>query len=623
MSDTPANTRHAPGSPDADNPSADDAFEPTDELLAEPRMPSVSIGPHFEMHPVVFPVAASVVLLFVSTTLILIGAGFPVEEKLLATRDWIGATFGWFYIASMTAVLGLAVWLAASRFGKVKLGKDDEPPEFNTLTWFAMLFSAGMGVGLMFWGVAEPAYHMASAQSDSLPVPGGQGYDTARTLGVTVFHWGLHPWALYAVVGLALAYAGFRRDMPLSFRSLLHPLFGDRMWGRFGDLVDVLAIVATLCGVAASLGMGATQVNAGLAFLFGFHVNETIQVGLIAFITLIAGVSVVLGLGTGIRRLSEANMVLAAALLLAVIVSAGIAAFAAASAKATAGYAALFPFLSVRLAGSGDEAQSWVTGWTILYWAWWIAWSPFVGMFIARVSRGRTIREFITGVMVVPTIVTIAWFAAFGGATLDQQKAQDDLAAASETAAATTTTTNTTTSERNTAAPHDTLPVYSVIQTDEQGSPLLEDDGTFQTEEQPLTAVEYLSAPISTPDGQDRIDSLPTVLFALLEGLMPSGPILAMFAGIATLCVVLFFVTSSDSASMVIDIIASGGNPDPPVGTRLFWATSEGLVAAGILLAGGIDALQSASLTAALPFTLVLILACVALVRALYKYERD
>jgi len=575
-----------------------------DNPYESPDMPSVSLGPHFELHPRVFPAGALIVLALVALTFL-----FPQEQVLSwfeEAKGRIGTNFGWLYVISLTGMLIFCAWLALGRFGKLRLGKDDEQPEFSTLSWFAMLFSAGMGIGLVFWSVAEPIYHYTGT-----PPGSAEGLDPSRiSMAVTIFHWGLHPWALYAVVGLSLAYFGFRRGMPLSFRSMLHPLLGDRVWGVTGDIIDTLAIIATLTGVATSLGLGAQQVNAGLAFLLGAQQSVEIQMLIIASITAVATVSVVLGLGTGIRRLSEANLVLAGVLLVMVILGGGVVAFLASSVENTGAYLQLLPFNSFRTGSFTGEGNDWVNAWTVFYWAWWVSWSPFVGMFIARISRGRTIREFIAGVVLVPTIVGIFWLTAFGSAALRQHT--DHLEQLEQSAQ----------TEEAAYVPAEELPVYPVAIKDADDNLLRGDDDHFQTQDRPLTAVQYLSSPIVSDDHSATIATVPTVLFALLDGLFESPALVTFAAGVATLCIILFFVTSSDSASMVIDIIASGGNPDPPVGTRLFWAITEGVVAAALLFVGGLKALQAASIVAALPFVIILLLMCISLTKALYAEER-
>lgn len=553
------------------------------------------IGKHFEIHPVVFPAGALIVVSLVVACFLL--PGDDLRASFEGIRNWIGYRFGWLYVASMSGFLAFAIWLMLGRFGKLRLGRDDEQPEFSRLSWFAMLFSAGMGIGLMYFSVAEPVDHFQTK-----PPGFADGLESSRiSMATTIFHWGLHPWALYAVVGLVLAYFGFRRDMPLSFRSALFPLLGKRVWGRTGDAIDTLAIIATLTGVATSLGIGAQQVNAGLSFLFGIGSGTGTQVCLIAGITIIATASVMLGLDAGIRRLSELNIALAMCLMLVVVLGSGLIEFVGASVENIGAYLQVLPFNSFRTGAYDIESRNWLNSWTVFYWAWWISWSPFVGMFIARVSRGRTIREFIAGVVFVPTAVGLLWLTAFGTTTLKQHTDHQDRIAQGK--------------------PTETLHQYWVGNENESGELDVQEDGTFVREEQPLTAVEYLAAPIVTPDGTTRIDTLPTVLFVMLDDLFRSPLLVNLAVGIATLCIVLFFVTSSDSASLVIDIIASGGNPNPPVGTRLFWALTEGFVAAALLIAGGLQALQAASIAAALPFSLVLLMSCASFVRALHEEE--
>ena len=593
------------------------------------NMPRVTLGPHFEMHPVVFPSSAVIVL-----GLVLLAFLFPgdLQKQFVDARNWIGSHFGWLYVASMSGFLGFTAWLAFGRFGRVKLGADDEKPEFNRLTWFTMLFSAGMGIGLVFWSVAEPIDHF------NITPPGfAEGIEPARlSTAVTVFHWGLHPWALYAFVGLALAYFGFRRGMPLGFRSLMYPLLGNRVWGRTGDAIDTLAIIATLTGVATSLGLGAMQVNAGLAFLFGMPIGVLWQVLLIAGITAVATVSVVLGLGTGIRRLSEFNMSLAGLLLVLVILASGVIAFLGATIENTGAYLQLLPFNSFRTGAFSDEGREWLNSWTVFYWAWWISWSPFVGMFIARVSRGRSIREFVTGTVFVPTMVGLVWLTAFGTTTLRQHTDHIDAERQAQQSAV-ASAADTDSADTGSADPYERdiagsgtgeLPTYMVATSvDGDGNPVRNDEGVYPSEERALTAVEYLGAPVTTNEGRallDRDARVSTVLFVLLDSLFSTGVLSTVAIGAATLCIILFFVTSSDSASLVIDIIASGGNADPPVGTRLFWAITEGTVAATLLVAGGergLQALQAASITAALPFVFILLFAAIGLTQALFRYE--
>ncbi len=542
----------------------------------------------FRVHPVVFPVAATVIL-----GMVLSAVAMPElwsVDRLTRVRDSIGQHFGWFYVGIMNASLALSLFLAFGPYGKIRLGRPDEQPEFGLAAWFSMLFSAGMGIGLLFYSVAEPISHY-------LQTPPGFPADASASrvaMATTIFHWGIHPWALYCAVGLSLAYYSFRHQQPLSFRSLLSPIFGKRVDGLLGDAVDVATIVATMIGVATSLGVGARQVNAGLAFLFNWNNSPLVQTVLIAAITLVATVSVCLGLNTGIRRLSEGNMSLAFVLLLAVIAGVGVSSYLAGFLDSIGAYLQMLPTHAFRTGVLDNDGVQWLNDWTVFYWAWWIAWSPFVGMFIARVSRGRTIREFVIGTLLVPTLVGIAWLTAFGNAALQQHaEVQKERVAA----------------QQSDDIPLPSTPTYEVAVLDEEGQPELGEDGRFVAQTKPLTAVEYLNSTIVTADHTGQIATLPTVLFVMLDGMFSSAWITTLTVGIATICIVLFFVTSSDSASMVIDIIASGGDLDPPIGTRLFWAISEGLVAASLLAVGGLKAFQAVSIAAALPMAVIILLA--------------
>jgi len=551
--------------------------------IVVPKLPRVRWGPHFEMHSVVFPTSA--LLIVIAVMVCIVAPNAELRQWLAWVRDEVGAQFGWLYVASMTGFSLLCVWIATGPYRNVRLGRDDERPEFSRWSWFAMLFSAGMGIGLLFYSVAEPIDHQLH------PPPGfADGLNESRlAMAVTIFHWGLHPWALYAVVGMALGLAGFRWGLPLSFRSLLYPILGDRVWGRWGDAIDVLAVIATLVGVATSLGIGARQINAGLTFLLGVPDDVGTQMLLIGGITLLATLSVVTGLDAGIRRLSEVNLMLATILLLMVVVGGGVMATLAATVENAGAYLQVLPFNSLRTGAFSDEGKSWLTGWTVFYWAWWISWSPFVGLFIARISRGRTLREFVLGVVLVPTAVAILWLTAFGQAAIQQD-----------------------------SDPQAMLPEFDVVVTAADGT-LEKQDDTYLVERLPLTAMQYYESSVAGPSHERLIDPLPTVLFVLLQGLFGMSWVATLAIFIATLCIVLFFVTSSDSASMVIDIIASGGNPNPPVGTRLFWAVTEGTVAAALLAAGGLVALQAAAIVTALPLLLLLLAAVWGMLRTLRR----
>lgn len=485
------------------------------------------------IEPAVFFSSAAVVL-----ALLAFGVADPGGAKALfvGLQDWIVGTWGWLFVGATAFFLLFSLWCAFGKRGAIRLGPEGEHPAFGLPSWFAMLFSAGMGIGIMFFGVAEPVTHFASPPVGAAATP-----EAARqAMTITFFHWGLHAWGVYAVMGLAIAYFGHRQGLPLAIRSTLHPLFGDRIHGWLGHGVDVFAVFGTLFGLATSLGLGAMQINAGLARLFDAPVSSGVQVGVIAVITAGATTSVVLGLDRGIRRLSELNVALATLLLLFV-------AFAGPTwALLQAFPARLFDYAAALVPlGSGYQtigSVDWQKGWTLFYWAWWIAWSPFVGMFIARISRGRTIREFVLGVLIVPTLISCLWFTVFG---------------------------------------------WSALTLDAQSPGL-----------------------VAAVQGDNAIG-----IYALLERL----PASEWTSLLAALVVAIFFVTSSDSGSFVVDMLTSGGHPDPPVAQRVFWAVSEGVVAAVLLLAGGLAALQSAAINTGLPFCVILLAVCAGLGRALWR----
>ncbi|WP_376965112.1 BCCT family transporter [Azospirillum sp. A26] len=460
--------------------------------------------------------------------------------RVSAVQAAIVGNFGWFYVLSVAGFLLFTLWLFISPYSAIKLGKDDDEPEFSYPTWFAMLFSAGMGIGLLFYGVAEPMLHFANPRIGEGGTP-----DAAReAMNLAFLHWGLHAWGIYIVVGLALGYFAYRHDLPLTIRSALYPLLGDRIRGWPGHIVDITAIVGTLFGIATSLGLGVTQINAGFAYLGLLGVGTTQQMVLLVVITAIATASAVSGVGKGIRRLSELNM-LGGLLLLAFVFLLGPTVFLLSTLVENIGrYLWTLPYTSFRtLPYSGAE---WQASWTMFYWGWWISWAPFVGMFIARVSRGRTIREFIGGVLFAPVALTFVWFTVFGETAIHME--------------------------------------------------MFEGGGMAKA----------------------VADSVPTALFVMLDRL----PLSTITSALGTLMVVCFFVTSADSGALVIDIIGSGGNQDPPIATRIFWAVLSGAVAAVLLLVGGLQALQTAAVTTALPFTIVMVLMCVSLVISL-REERS
>ncbi|MCB2054046.1 MAG: BCCT family transporter [Geminicoccaceae bacterium] len=454
-------------------------------------------------------------------------------------RPWLTSTFDWMFLSAANIFVLFCLLLIVTPWGSVRLGGADATPDYSYVGWFAMLFAAGMGIGLMFYGVSEPISHYTASVAEGAggpeswaPLAGAAGDPLeARRLGMaaTIFHWGLHPWAIYAVVALSLALFSYNMGLPLSIRSAFYPILGERIWGWAGHCIDILAVFATLFGLATSLGFGAEQASAGLEFLFGLPVTDVSKVVLIAAITAVALVSVVAGMDAGVKRLSEINMLLAALLLLFIVaVGPTLAIFQGFFANLKA-YAIYLPELSNPFGRTDDNFRQ---GWTAFYWAWWISWSPFVGMFIARVSRGRTVREFIICVLLIPSLVSVFWMTTFGGTAISQ----------------------------------------------------IVNDG--------YTAVADASLELK--------------LFQMLAAL----PLTQITSFIGIVLVIVFFVTSSDSGSLVIDTITAGGKVDAPVAQRVFWATFEGLVAIALLLGGGLASLQAAAVATGFPFALVLVAMC-------------
>lgn len=448
-----------------------------------------------------------------------------------------------YYMLVVGAFVVFAIWMGVSRYGNITLGADDEKPEFSLLSWFAMLFAAGMGIGLVFWGAAEPLTFFVNPKPG---VTGDQAQIAQAAMGQTFMHWGLHAWAIYAVVGLSMAYAIHRRGRPISIRWALEPLLGTRVKGGLGDTIDVIAVVGTLFGVATSLGLGVQQISAGLAHMHVVgEVNNTLLVILIIIITLIALTSAVSGVGKGIKWLSNINLGMAGVFMISILLL-GPTLYIFRDLVSSLGYY-LQNILGMTLdtaTYTGAEGLSWLGDWTIFYWGWWMSWAPFVGVFIARISRGRTVREFVMGVLAVPTIVSFIWFSIMGGTAI--HAAWGDM-----------------------------------------------NGGLF--------------------DAKEGIVS-ENVLFNMLAQL-PMGGVLSVMA---VLLVTIFFVTSSDSGSLVIDMIASGGETDPPKWSRVLWASLEGVVAIALLLAGGLGTLQTASILTALPVSIVIIGMCIATYKALH-----
>jgi BCCT family betaine/carnitine transporter len=533
------------------------------------------VGPFgLDIHNPVFFISGLSIVIFVFYALAL-------PDQAAAVFDWLFAAvtkgFDWFFLSAANVFVLFCLFLIVSPFGRVRLGGDEATPDYSYLGWFAMLFAAGMGIGLMFFGVSEPMSHFSSAlggtameggaRSDWAPL-GAAGGDpeAASRLGMaaTIFHWGLHPWAIYAVVALALALFSYNKGLPLTLRSAFYPILGERVWGWWGHLIDTLAVFATLFGLATSLGFGAEQAASGLTFLYGsgdaaegtraflgIAYGNTAESGvensslllvlLISGITAIALISVVRGLDGGVKVLSEINMGLAALLLVFVFLVGG------PIFLLTFFFDSLWAYLQNLVALSnpfGREDTNFMQGWTAFYWAWWISWSPFVGMFIARVSRGRTVREFVICVLLIPSLVCVLWMSVFGGTALNQVIA----------------------------------------------------------------------------DGYEAAKSAPLELklFQMLDPL----PLATITSTIGIILVVVFFVTSSDSGSLVIDTITAGGKVDAPVPQRVFWCIFEGAVAIVLLIGGGLASLQSAVISTGLPFTLVLLVMCWAIFRGLQSERK-
>jgi len=517
-----------------------------------PRM-----GPFgLDIHNPVFLVSGLVVVAFVLLTIIFQDNAAPFFDSL---RKTITSNLDWFFLSAGNIFVLVCLACIILPIGSVRLGGRDATPDYSYLGWFSMLFAAGMGIGLMFFGVLEPVYYFGTPWGDQplgrdLGIVEGALADPATieaarqtAMAATIFHWGLHPWAIYGIVALGLALFSFNKGLPLTIRSLFYPIFGERVWGWPGHIIDILAVFATLFGLATSLGLGAQQANAGLEFVFGVPNTINVQVMLIIGITAVALISVLRGLDGGVKVLSEINMVIALALLLFVMFASGVVGILSNFVTNLASYGENLVPLSNPV---GREDDGFRQGWTSFYWAWWISWSPFVGMFIARVSRGRTVREFMIAVLLVPTIVSALWMTTFGGSAINQLV---DRAA-------------------------DAAVFGYVIET-------------------------------YTPE---------LSLFAMLSEL----PLAAITSFIGVVLVIVFFVTSSDSGSLVIDTITAGGKVNAPVSQRVFWCTFEGLVAIALLLGGGLGALQAAAVSTGFPFAVILLVACYALFKGLYSEPR-
>lgn len=483
--------------------------------------------------PVFIPAVAVSVLLVLGTIVNPEQAG----EVFATTLSWITETFGWFYMLAVAIFLVFIVSVAVSRWGNIKLGPDHAEAQYSFPAWFAMLFSAGYGIALLFFGVAEPVIHYSTP-----PAGAPETVDAAKqAMQIAFFHWGFHIWAIYGLVGLVLAYFAYRHGLPLSIRSALYPLIGERIHGFWGHVVDVFAILGTMFGIATTLGLSVAQINAGINYLWSdIPVNTTVQIIAIAVITAAATVSVVAGLDKGVKNLSILNMVLAVLLMLFVFFVGPSILILETFIQNTGSYLSGIVERTFNL--QAYSHNDWIGNWTLFIFGWTIAWAPFVGLFIAKISRGRTIRQFVFGVMFVPSIFTFLWFSIFGDTALN------------------------------------------------------------------LIMNEGLTSLIADVQADKAV-----ALFKLYDAL----PWSFMVSLMTVFLIITFFVTSSDSGSLVIDSLASGGVLQTPVWQRVFWCVLEGLVASVLLVAGGLNALQTMTIASALPFGIIMLIAMVGLWRAL------
>ncbi|RHW19680.1 choline transporter [Pseudomonas jilinensis] len=462
-------------------------------------------------------------------------------------KAWIEGSLGWYYVTVVGAVMFFTFWVGLSRYGNLRLGKDDERPEFSNFSWFAMLFSAAVGTGLLFWSIAEPLMHMqGNPFMDMAGAEVGSAESAQIALRITMFHWGLHGWCVYILMGLVLAYFTYRHGLPLTIRSALYPILGERIYGPIGHAVDLLAIFSTLFGTATTLGLGVSQMNAGLSYIFGWEISTTNQLLLIAATSIVATFSAVSGVRRGILWLSQWNIRLSAILFLFLLLAGPTVFLLGLYATSIGDY--LAHFIPMGLWTDSDPERQWQGWWTIFYWGWWLSWGPFVGMFIARISRGRTVRQVVIGGMLASTLGAFLWIVIMGGTGVYLQLNGTDLS--------------------------------SVANND-----------------------------------------LTMVLYKTIEGLNVHWATLPM-AGLATLMIVSWFVTSADSATLVICTILSSGDQNPPQRYRVIWGLGLGALAGVLLLAGGLQGLQAATIAAALPFSLVLLVICYCLFKAFHQEER-
>ncbi|MCX2679559.1 BCCT family transporter [Galbibacter sp. EGI 63066] len=480
----------------------------------------------------VFFTSTIIIIVSIALTLLFKKRAEKVFEKI---QTAVADNADWFFILCINLFLFFLIYLAFGKYGKLRIGGQNAKPEFKTLSWFAMLFSAGMGIGMLYFGVAEPVLHFTSPPIGD----GGTAEAASQAMNLTFLHWGLHAWAVYALVGLALSYFTYSRGLPLTIRSIFYPFLGDRIHGRIGDIIDIFAVLATLFGLATSLGFGVQQIASGLNHVLDVSNGIRTQVLLIGGITLVATISVVLGVDKGVKFLSEWNMRIAVVLLLLALILGPTIFIFRSFVENTGSY--LANFINVSTWSETFTQTSWQNDWTVFYWGWWIGWSPFVGMFIARISKGRTVREFVLGVLLIPSLVTFFWMSTFGSVSIQEALLGND------------------------------------------------------------TIVRAVD------------DDISTALFVFFQ----DYPLSIAINIIAVILIAGFFITSSDSGSLVIDSLTSGGKIEAPVGQRIFWAVTEGAVAAVLLLGGGLKALQTATIVTGLPFAIILIVMSYSLYKGL------
>lgn len=449
-------------------------------------------------------------------------------------QNFITEKFGWFYVLAIAIIVVCVLVLGFTKFGEIKLGADHSKPEFSSLSWFAMLFAAGMGIGLVFFGVGEPLLHYLNP-----PVGDPQSVDAAkRAMNITFFHWGISAWAVYAIVALVLAFFAYRHNLALTLRSAFYPLIGDKIYGPVGDAIDTFAVIATLFGVATSLGYGVVQVNAGLSHVFGV---PSMHLVLLVILTALATISAASGVDKGIKILSNSNIVMAIIFMALILFLGDTTGLLKSFVQNSGNYVGAFISNTFNLYAYDRANESWLGGWTLLYWAWWLSWSPFVGLFIAKISKGRTIREFVIGALFIPTGFTFMWMTCFGDSAIS-------------------------------AVQNGNLALAEAVNND--------------------TA---------------------SALFVFLQGFAFSD----LLSVIAVAMVVIFFITSADSAAMIINMLCSNGSDKTPLWQKIFWGAAIGVVAASLMLGGGLASLQAMTIVAALPFTIALLVAIFGLFRAL------